>query len=164
MAATALSPTVRYIPPGTRQYYWVTDIEDKNNPTRVELDAGTDLTTEIAAVEGFQVTSEAVDTPDVGTVFTSKITGRTTADDSSFTLYLSSDSDDSRSLFARGDDRFMVIFPEGDDEGLGTATMDVFPVRVGSTPKLQDVENPAQMTVSCYVTSEPVENVAVPSV
>src|SRR5690554_4879036 len=98
MAATPLNPTTRYIPPGVRQYYFVPTIADKNAPTRTELDAGTDLTGEIAEVSGFQATSESVDTPDLLSRFTSRVPGRITADDSSITFYASQDSDDVRTL------------------------------------------------------------------
>lgn len=163
MVAEPLNSTTRYIPPGTRQYYWVDTIADKSAPTRTELDAGIDLTSETASVEGFQVTSESVDTPDYNSRFTSKVPGMTSADDSSATLYMSQDSDDARSELERGDNGFFVIFPEGDDEGANGATMDVFPVRISAVSKQNAMEDPAQMQVQFTVTSEPEENIDVPS-
>ncbi|WAZ20165.1 hypothetical protein STRCI_001264 [Streptomyces cinnabarinus] len=160
MVATPISASTRYIPPGTRAYYWVPTIAVKAAPTRVELDAGTDLTGEVADVSGFQTTSESTDTPDLGSRFTSKIPGRITADDSSITLYASEDSQDVRQLLPRDTAGFIVQFPEGD---VAARTMDVFPVKVSSAPKETSIEDPGKIMVQFTVTSEPVENVTVPA-
>jgi hypothetical protein len=160
MAATPISASSRYIPPGTRQYYYVPSIANAASPTRVELDAGTDLTGEVADVSGFQTSSDSTDTPDLKTRFTPKIPGRITADDSSITMYASSDSQDVRQLLPRDTDGFIVQFPEGDAEGL---TCDVFPVKVAAAPKATDVEDPAKIEVQFTITAEPQENVTVPA-
>lgn len=160
MVATPISASTRYIPPGTRAYYWVPSIANKAAPSRAELDAGTDLTGEIAEVSGFQTTSESTDTPDLGSRFTSKIPGRITADDSSITLYASEDSQDVRQLLPRDTAGFVVQFPEGDVSG---RTMDVFPVKVSSAPKETSIEDPGKVMVQFTVTSEPEENVTVPA-
>jgi hypothetical protein len=160
MVATPIAASTRYIPPGTRAYYWVPTIANKAAPTRAELDAGTDLTGEVAEVSGFQTTSESTDTPDLGSRFTSKIPGRITADDSSITLYASENSQDVRQLLPRDTAGFVVQFPEGDVAG---RTMDVFPVKVSSAPKETSIEDPGKVMVQFTVTSEPVENVTVPA-
>ena len=49
MAPTPLTATLRYIPPGTRKIYWLTTIASYATAvTRAEINAGTDLTNEIA--------------------------------------------------------------------------------------------------------------------
>jgi hypothetical protein len=159
MVATPITPTSRYIPPGTTRYYWVPTIANKNAPTRSELNAGSDLTAEIAAVSGFATSSDQQDTPDLGTRFVGKIPGRITADDSSITLYMSSTSSDVRTLLPRDTAGFIAIFSEGDTAGL---KYDVFPVKVTGQPKARDVENPAQITIQFSITSIPVENITVP--
>jgi hypothetical protein len=159
-APTAINPTQRYIAPGTRRYVWVTTIANKNSPTSVELTAGKDLTAEVADVAGFTTTSNNVDAPDFGTRFTSKVPGMITADDSSITLYQSKDSDDIRSVIMRDDTGFVVIFPEGIS---ATGTMDVFPVSVSTKAKQQSQADPAQIQIQFTITSEPVEDLAVPS-
>jgi len=159
MPATPISATSRYIPPGTTRYYWVATIANKSAPTRSELNAGSDLTAEIASVSGFATNSDQQDTPDLGSRFVSKIPGRITADDSSITLYMSSTSSDVRTLLPRDTAGFICIFPEGDTAGL---KYDVFPVKVTGQPKSRDVENPAQITIQFSVTSIPVENITVP--
>src|SRR5579884_158619 len=109
MVATPLASTSRYIPQGTRHYYWVPTITSYTSPTRAELDAGTDLTPEIAEVQGFAATSASVDTPDLGSRFTSKIPGLITADNSNITFYLSSTSNDVRTLLTRDTSGYVVV-------------------------------------------------------
>ncbi|MCQ9178950.1 hypothetical protein KMT30_07870 [Streptomyces sp. IBSBF 2953] len=160
MVATPISASSRYIPPGTRQYYFVPAIASLASPSRPELDAGTDLTGEVADVSGFQTTSESTDTPDLGSRFVPKIPGRISADDSSITMYASDDSQDVRQLLPRDTAGFIVQFPEGDIAG---RTMDVFPVKVASAPKMTDIEDPAKIEVQFTITGEPEENVTVPA-
>lgn len=160
MAPTALTATSRYIPIGTRRYYWVPTMADYTSPTRAELDAGMDLTAEVSAVSGFAVTSDTVDTPDFSTRFTSKIPGMITADDSSLTLYNSSDSDDARTLLVRDAVGNVVILPEGDNTD---ATMDVFPVKVASAPKSQEGDSPATTEYQFTITREPAADIPVPA-
>ncbi|GAA1065202.1 hypothetical protein [Streptomyces asiaticus] len=159
MPATPLAATSRYIPPGTTHYYWVVSISNYQSPTRSELNAGTDLTGEVSAVSGFATNSDQQDTPDLGSRFVSKIPGRITADDSSITLYASSNSSDARTLMPRDTAGFIVIFPEGDITG---QKMDIFPVKVTGVPKSRDVENPASMTFQFAITRIPAENVTIP--
>lgn len=164
MAATALTPTARYIPPGVRQYYFVSTIEDKSSPTRTELDAGTDLTAEIAAVDGFTTSSDSVDAPDLASRFTSKVPGMITADDSSINIYNSTDTGDgtgdARTLMPRDTKGFIVQFPEGDTDG---NLMNVFPVTVASASVQSGMEDPGQTAFTFTITSEPAANVTVPT-
>lgn len=159
-APTAIGTTKRYIAPGVRKYVWVPTIANKNSPTSAEISAGKDLTAEVAAADGWTTTSNNVDAPDFGTRFTSKVAGMITADDSSFTLYQSRDSDDVRTLLTRDLTGFVIIFPEGIS---ADGTMDVFPVTVSSPSKQQSQSDPAQIQIQFTITSEPAADVAIPS-
>lgn len=163
MVAAAIDATTRYYAVGTRQWYWVDSIADPSSPTRSELDAGTDLTDEVAAVDGFTVSSDSIETPDYGKRFVGKLPGRVNADDSALTFYASSDSSDVRTVLSRDDAGFIVSFPEGDDEGAESHTMDVFPVTVASLSKPTSDSDAAQIVVSFTITSKPSEDVAVPT-
>lgn len=169
MPATPLVATSRYIPPGVRQYYFVAAIANKNTPLRAELDAGTDLTSEVANISGFTVTSNTVDAPDLGTRFTSQVAGRTTADKSSIDFYASDSSDDVRTLLPRDTKGFIVIFPEGDHPAVvgppavAATKMDVFPVTVSSASIQPDMEKPGTIEVQFTITSQPVQNLSVPT-
>lgn len=164
MAATPLSTVTRYFPVGLRQYYFVASIADKTAPTRVELNAGTDLTGEIVSVTGFTTTTNPVAAPDLKTRFESQVPGMITADASSMNIYLDEDSVDVRTVLPRDTVGFIVQFPEGDDEGVsGTKLMDVFPVTVSSTSKVTTTAEAGQVMISFVITSEPSENILVPS-
>ncbi|MQB00554.1 MAG: hypothetical protein GEU78_09725 [Actinobacteria bacterium] len=160
MAATPMASTSRYFRPGTTVIYWVETISDKSAPTRIELDAGTDLSGEVAEIEGFEVVSETLETPDFGSRFASKIPGMITADDSALLTYADQTSADIRALLSRDDNGFIVIMDEGDVE---TQLMDVFPVRVSAVPKLRARSDPSQIRVQFTITSEPAENVEIPA-
>jgi hypothetical protein len=159
MVATPLTPTTRYIPPGVTRYYWVASIANKNSPTRSELDAGTDLTSEIHALAGFSYSNSPVETPDLGSTFTSKIPGLNAADDSSLTFYMSKTGTDVRTLLTKGLAGFVVIFSEGDAPG---NVMDVYPVSISGAPKQRSMADPSTIMVNFTITSIPVENIAVP--
>lgn len=160
MAATPITPSVRYFRRGVTKVLWVPTIADKAAPTRVELDAGTALEQETGEVDGWSVTSEVVETPTLGSLFTAKINGPISADDSSLTMYASQDGEDVRTLLTRGTNGFVVWMDEGDT---ATGLMDVFPVRVLSQAKQRTLDDAAMVTVQFAITSEPAENVAIPA-
>lgn len=160
MGATPISSSTRYYRKGVTKFYWLTACDDPSQPTRAEMDAGIDLSLEIAEINGWQVTSAFVDTPDLASRFTGKIAGDITADDSSINFYASKTSVDVRSVLPRDTTGFMLILDEGDTAGL---KMDVFPSTVGSAPKLRSLTDPAMIQVNFAITSEPKENVTIPS-
>ncbi|MEU3899736.1 hypothetical protein [Streptomyces sp. NPDC045251] len=160
MPATPIASSVRYYRRGLTKVSWVPSIANPASPTRTELDAGTELSVEVGAVEGWQVTSEVVETPALGSKFNSKIDGPISADDSSLTLYASKTGTDVRDLLQRGSDGYVVWMDEGDTPG---RTMDVFPSRVLTQSKQRNLEDAAQVTVQFAVTREPSENVVIPA-
>ena len=159
MPATPMAASSRYFRRGITVVYWVPTIASKSAPTRSELNAGTDLSGEVADIDGWQVTSNTVDTPALASLFTGKINGATEADNSSLTFYSDLGSVDVRSLLQRGTRGFVVWMDEGDTTGL---LMDVFPVQVISAPKQRGLDDPARIMIQFAVTSEPAENVTVP--
>lgn len=164
MAATPIASTTRYINPGVTKIYFCAEgvISDKSAPTREELDAGTDITAEVNAIDGFTVTGDDVETPDMATTFTSKIPGRTSADDSSITVYADVTGADARALLPRGTNGFIVIMDGGDVAG---SLMDVYPIRVKSQGKPRSTEgtDPATVEIQVSITAEPAENVEIPA-
>lgn len=161
MPPTPLTATVRYIPPGTRRLYWLTTIASYATAvTRAEINAGIDLTNEIASMSGFTVNSASTDTPDLSTRFTAKIPGRITADDSSISFYASSTSADVRTVLPRDTAGYLCILPEGD---VPTQKMDVFPAKVSSTAVDTTMEDPAQINVQFTITRIPALNLVIPA-
>jgi hypothetical protein len=136
----------------------VAAIANKNAPTRAELNAGVDLSAEIAAASGWALVANMVDMPDLGSRFTSQVGGRLTSGPNDLTMYLSANGVDARSLLPRGTTGFIVTLLEGDNTG---GKMNVFPVVVTSqAPDMS--ENAGQATWSFAVSSLPVENLTIP--
>lgn len=161
MAATPIATVNRFFPTGTTKYIFTVSVANKSAPTRSEINAGTDLSPEINEVDGWQVTSELIDVPDLNSRFTSKIPGRTSADDSSITFYADPSGSDARTLFPRGATGFILRMDGGDVPG---RKMDVFPVTVSSVPKEMGTGDDAgTLQVMFAITSEPAENVTIPA-
>jgi hypothetical protein len=82
-------------------------------PSRAELNAGTNLTPEVASSGNWAITSNAIDTPDLATLYTSQISGKITTDGSTLNMYSDDNQADARSLMPRGSVGFVVKFPGG---------------------------------------------------
>jgi len=161
MAATPIATANRYFATGTTKYVYCPSVANKSAVTRLEINAGTDLSGEIAEVDGWRVTSELIDVPDINSRFTSKIPGRTSADDSSITFYADPSGVDARSLFPRAATGFVLRMDGGDVPG---RKMDVFPITVSSVPKEMGTgDDAATLQVMFAITSEPAENVTIPA-
>jgi len=161
MAATPIGTVDRYFPTGVTKYYWIPDILDPENPTRAELDAGIDLSPQIAEVDGFTVSSDEIEVPDINSRFTSKIGGRISADDSSLVMYANRNGVDVRAILPRGETGFVGRLGGGD---VAAYKMDIFPVTVISLSKAFGTDDEAaQITVQFSVSSEPIEDVAIPT-
>lgn len=161
MATPALTASTRYFDPEITRIYFVPTISNIASPTRSELNAGTDLSGEVAEISGFTVTSEQIATPDLGSRFTSQIGGRTTAEDSSLTFYSDLEGVDARTVLGRETDGYIVFLDGGDVEA---NKMDIYPITVISVGKMRSVgDEAARLQVQFSITSEPSEDIAVPA-
>jgi len=160
MAATPIASVDRYYTKGTLKWYWVPTIADKSAPSRAELNAGTDLTGEVAECDGWAVSSNFVDAPDVNSRFTSKVPGAIEAEDSSLTMYADPSGSDARTLMPRDETGFVVRLGGGDVAG---RKMDVFPVTVGALSKPFEMDGTPVVTFQFAITSEPAEDVTIPA-
>lgn len=160
MPAPGITASTRYVRYGLTRVVFAPAVAILTAPTRAEINAGTDLSGEVSDINGFQVTSNFVDTPDLLNVFTGKVIGRTDSGDSSITMYASSNSIDVRALLPRGTVGFLMWFDEGDVAG---RKFDIYPITVGSIPKDRSIEDPAKIVVNVAVTRTPAENVTVPA-
>ncbi|MEU5111714.1 hypothetical protein AB0G64_09460 [Streptomyces longwoodensis] len=158
--ATPINPSVRYYRRGTTKVLWLPSVADKNAVSRAEINAGTALEGETGAMSGWQTTSGTVPTPALGSRFTPVVGGEITASDSSLTFWASKDGDDVRTLLVREAKGFIVWMDEGDVPG---QTMDVYPVQVTTQAKVRELDGAAQIMAQFAITSEPAENVTIPS-
>lgn len=161
MAATPITKSTRFYTVGTTKCLFLPSIAATDlTPTRSEINAGTDVTPEIAEFEGWSTTSEMIETPDMVSRFVSSIAGAITAEESSISFYASSDGDDARSIFERDTTGYVVWMDGGDVEG---NTMDVYPVLVASAPKVRSMDSATLIRVDFSITSEPAENREIPA-
>ncbi|MEV4741571.1 hypothetical protein [Streptomyces sp. NPDC049555] len=143
--------------------FWLTQVADAGHlPSRPELTAGTDLTNAIAAIDGWSLSNKAIETPDLGSTFETKIPGTDEADDSSLTFYEDQVSDTIEQLLMKDATGFVVFLRKGDVPG--NKSMDVFPVRIGSrSPNYSTDNEAAKFTVSFSITEKPVQDAPVPA-
>lgn len=162
MAITPVQPAAitRFFGVGTTQVLFCPAISAPATPTFVELDAGTELTRDIAELSGWTTNSEFIDVPDLATRFTGKIPGRITAEDSSFTFYADEDSGagDVGALLPRDTEGYVVIA----DGGLASGVGDVFHVKVGANSTVRSVDDSVKRMVSFAILDEPSEGVTLP--
>ena len=159
MAAPPIGASSRYIPEGVTHYYFVVAIANYLSPTRAELNAGTDLSPEIASTGNWGIISGTIDTPDLATLFTSQIGGKVTIDGPTIDMYADSTSADVRTLLPRGTTGYIVKFPEGDVAG---RKMDIFPVKAVAQAKPTNLTNPSLIQLVFAVTKIPAENLTIP--
>jgi hypothetical protein len=162
MPPTKLAASSRFIRPGVTKVYWVVTIATQATPTRSELNAGSDLSDEVAEINGFQVVAESVDTPDLSGRFVPKIPGRINAEDSSINFYASSTGfNDARSVLVLDSQGYVVIMDGGDVSTTGR--MDVYKCKVASHGKIRTLEDPAQTQANFTILVQPSENVVIPA-
>jgi hypothetical protein len=161
MATPAITATTRYFDVGKTKVYFLPTVSNLNAPTRAEMNAGTDLSPEVADVAGWSVKSNLIQTPDFATRFVSQIAGRIEAEDSSLTFYASSDSVDVRSLLPRDTNGFIMWLDGGD---VPTHKADVYPVTVTAVSKMRSAgSDPARIQISFSITRSPGQDVTIPA-
>ncbi|MEU1327253.1 hypothetical protein ACFV6B_12775 [Streptomyces microflavus] len=131
-------------------------------PTSAEVTGATDYSRQIAAVDGFTLENQMIETPDMASTFVSKIGGDDSAADSSITFYEDDDLDDIETDLAKGTTGFIIICRKG--KAATTPGMDVFPVTVSSNSAAITLDNEAaKIVVSFAITDRPLLNATVPS-
>lgn len=160
MAATAIAASTRYRALGNLHIVFIPTSADYTSVTRAEINAGTDLTGEVAEWAGFTTTSEKIDTPDLKSSFVSSIPGSQTAEDSSITMYASSAGTAIQSLLPRDTTGFILMMDSGD---VPTKKMDVYPVQVASLVKVRALDAATMIRADLNVTRVPSENQTIPA-
>lgn len=131
-------------------------------PTRTELDAGQDITKKIAAIDGFSVENQAIETPDMESTFDSEIPGSDKAENSTMSFYEDKDTSTLEEDLAKDTIGYLVFLRKGDVPA--SNSMDVFPVRVASNTPAYTVDNEAaKFMVKFSIFDEPVQGAAVPA-
>ena len=160
MPATQMALATRYFEPSVTKIDWLPTIASSTLvATRGEINAGTDLSRDVAGIAGFGVSSAQIATPDLGARFVSQIPGRINVDDSSITFYASLDGLDVRAVLQRDLNGYVAIMDGGD---VATRFMDVLKVTVSSVGKVRDMEDAPRLTVAFTIRNF-AENVVIPA-
>lgn len=161
MTAPAIGPVDRYVAAGITQVYWVGTIAVAAAPTRLELDAGWDLSGEVADPGGWIGSPNFVATTGLTSGWETSKPGRRRPEGTSLTLYADRAGDDIRSLLAKGSEGYIVVLHGGDVPG---RLMDVWPVEVAALSQAPTIGNdPAQVVAEFAVPAEPALGVTVPA-
>lgn len=159
MPPSQISAYTAYYQPGVTKVYIVNTMSNYLSPTRGELDAGLDVTRQVRAIDGWSVEADQVERPDFASLFTSKIGGRTSASDSSLTIYAAKNGIDARQTLTQGYTGYVVFMDGGDTTAY---KMDVYPVLVISRPKQRGDSDPMNIQYQFSITQPPAEDVAIP--
>jgi hypothetical protein len=131
-------------------------------PTRTELTGATKLTPTIAAIDGFSIENQEIETPTMESTFDSKIPGSDQAADSTITFYEDDVDNDMETTLAKGTEGWVIFLRKGDVPA--SNSMDVYPVRVASISAALTVDNEAaKFMVKFSITDPPVIGAAVPA-
>lgn len=160
MSATKMAATTRFFLPGTTKIIIVPTVASLAvGPTRIELNAGTDISDEVAGISGWMISSESQATPDLGARFVKQVTGRLTAADSSITTWSDKTGEDIREVLTLDQETNVVFLDGGDVAG---SPMDVYKVVVASLGKVRELEGSGRIE-SRFTIRDFAENLAVPA-
>lgn len=159
--AEQIQVTEKFVNAGVTHIVFAPLVEDVDAPTRAEIDAGTDLTREVVASSGWQVSSSRVTYNPLHSKFTPSIEGRLSVEDSSLTFPQDIEGTDVREILPRGTRGHVLIMHGGD---VPDRPMDVWPVAVSSLGKTVSTEGTevANIVVSFAIVAPPAEDVAIP--
>lgn len=162
MPATSIGSFTRYANLSNIAVVFVPTIASMASPTRTEINAGKDLTSQLMGLSGWSTTQNFIDAPDYLSGFVGQLPGTYSADASSLDIYLDKahGTNDPRTLLPRGTNAYVLFIDGGDTAG---NLMDVFRVTVASLSKNRDIGGAAAVTVNFAITSPPVEGVTVPA-
>lgn len=132
-----------------------------SSPTRAEITAGTDLSTQVAGISGFALNNSPIATPDLATAFDSQIDGPDTTDNSSLNFYDDNAAATIRVSQTKGTAGFILLFPYGDVVG---KRVEKWPVKsTGVNDQWGLDATAAQFQVGYAITAVPTQNGITPA-
>ena len=152
---------VRFFRPGITKVFAVPTIANKAAPTATEVNAGTDITGQVADLVGFSYTNQTIVAADWGDSFEPKIPGPDQAADSLLHIYEKRVTNSLRSVLAKGVATNIVIFFAGIAGSTPAAAdkADVWPVVSAGTPRDYSRTEGAKWHATLAPTARPAEDV-----
>lgn len=137
---------------GISKVSFVPTIAAKAAPTQAEITAGTDLTPDLAEINGVTFANQPIDTPDFSSGWTKKIPGEDQADDPTLTFYEDDTSTTIRDALDKGTAGYLVFMPWGK---AATKVAEVWPVTVASNAREWSSGNDPARFVVTFTTTDP---------
>lgn len=103
----------RFFRRGITKVYWVPTIVDTAAPTVAEVTAGTNMTSQVADISGFEFQNSPIATPDLSTTFTTTIPGEDTTQEPQLMFYEDDTTNALQTTLAKGTEGHVVIFFAG---------------------------------------------------
>lgn len=164
MAATPIARSSRYITPGTTKIVFLADgaAVSPGAPTRLEINAGTDISREVRGIEGFAVTASLTEDRELDSDFVGSGRGTRTTEESALSCYADKTGADIRALLQVGESGLLLFMDGGDVSG---SLMDIYPIEVASQAKERDMEGGqrAGIRIVVGIPYVPFENVVIPA-
>jgi hypothetical protein len=162
VSPTPLAATTRYIHAGQTAIYWVQTIATIAWPTRPEIDAGIDLTRQVAAVIGWRASRRTRPVLVYGVDFEAQLEGLRYVDDSRLVFYGHRTGPGVVQTIPEGSVGHIVMVYGGDAAG---HPMDVWPVRVAGYGRgIELNEEPARVDAQYVIFKAPALDLLAPAV
>lgn len=150
----------RYFRRGLSKIRFLPAVASLAAPTAPEIAAGTDLTVQLAEINGFEFENSPIMTPDLNTTYTTQIGGEDTTKTSSLTFYDDDSSSTIRTALAKGTAGYLLFEPYGT---ASAKRAEVWPVTSTGVNDHWAVGNEAaKYTVSFAVTTAPRQTAVLP--
>ena len=151
---------------GKTRVYWVTTIANINAPTTSELNAGIALQSTLTAdgLNGFQPSTESVDTSALNSLFNTSVNGRTSFDNVSLRLKKQSGTDTIFTTLTRDTTGYVVIRRSVAETTAWTSTQacEVYPALCGEVARMDPEPNSIERyEIPLKITSSPALRAAV---
>jgi hypothetical protein len=133
-------------------------------PTRAEINAATEITDSIAAVNGFSLTANTVTTPDMGSRFDKTVAGIDSAGDSSLNMWDEildgGTTDPARDVLAKDSQLTVIRMPYGD---IPTRRCETWQVTSLGVNDQIDLSAAGQYQVPFSIREVPEQNAVIPA-
>jgi hypothetical protein len=152
---------MKFFRKGVSKIKFLPAVADPAAPTRAEITAGVDVSPQVAAINGFQLSNAPIAVPNLADVFTPQINGEDTVADSSLTFNDDDADTDVREAVAKGTVGRMLLMPYGDVPTKRCETWEV--VSTGVNDEWTTDNAPARFMAGFAVLSVPEQEAVIPA-
>lgn len=103
----------RFFRRGVTKVYWVPTLSSTTAPSAAQINAGVNMTAQVADISGFEFSNSPIPTPDLSTTFTTTIPGEDTAQEPQLMFYEDNTTNTLQTTLAKGTTGHVVLFYRG---------------------------------------------------